>query len=99
MDTTTKSGFNIRLQEITKAFVASEGPIKATELAVLVASSEEGSRINRADHISDVIDQLVWAGEIIEVEYVLPHMNYRCKSMLFPAGTKVRIVNSKPPDV
>lgn len=37
----------------------------------------------------DCIQELVDEGEIMEIEYVLPHMDYRTKSMYFPKGTKV----------
>lgn len=32
--------------------------------------------------------ELVKSGEIIELEYILPDMDYRVKSIYFPKGTK-----------
>lgn len=34
------------------------------------------------------LDKLVSEGEIEEIEYILPRMNYRVKSIYFPKGTK-----------
>jgi hypothetical protein len=44
-----------------------------------------------ADNYQEAISQLVTEGRLIDLEYVLPHMNYRVKSMLFPAGTEIKI--------
>lgn len=38
-----------------------------------------------------VVEELIKQGEIVEVEYILPHMPYRIKSFLLPKGTKVII--------
>ena len=40
-------------------------------------------------NVPDLVEKMVLAGEIIEVEYITPQMNYRTKSLLFPKGTKV----------
>lgn len=36
----------------------------------------------------DTLQFLPDTGEIIEIEYVIPHMSYRVKSLYFPIGTK-----------
>ena len=41
--------------------------------------------------MADLIENLVASGRLIEVEYVLPGMDYRAKSLLFPADAEVRI--------
>ena len=41
--------------------------------------------------IVQVIDYLVRTEQLIEVEYVLPQMDYRIKSFLLPANTKVTL--------
>lgn len=42
-----------------------------------------------------LINELVLQGEIVEVEYVLPTMTYRIKSLYFPKGTEVTIPSKK----
>ena len=42
-----------------------------------------------------IMEELVAAGEIIEVEYVLPSMDYRTKSMFFPKKTEIKIRKNK----
>lgn len=41
-----------------------------------------------------IIEEAVRRGRLIEVEYVLPTMDYRAKSFLLPAGTRVEIIPS-----
>lgn len=41
----------------------------------------------------DLVEELVDEDRLVEVEYVLPDMNYRCKSFLLPKGSKVRVKN------
>jgi hypothetical protein len=62
------------------------GPIKATEIVVRFMTNNEPDQ-----NITDVLDELVKNGDIIEVEYTLPQMNYCVKSMYFPKGTEVQI--------
>lgn len=66
-----------------------DGPIKGVDIAVECAAAhiEDIS----AKDITDTLEQLVQQGKIIEVEYVLPSMNYRVKSIYFPKGTEVRL--------
>jgi hypothetical protein len=41
--------------------------------------------------IPDLIEELVQEEKLVEVEYVLPAMNYRIKSFLLPAGTEIKM--------
>jgi hypothetical protein len=34
------------------------------------------------------LDNLVATGKIVELDFILPHMDYRIKSIYFPKGTK-----------
>ena len=43
--------------------------------------------------ITYCIEELVKEGKIMEVEYEVPQMNYRTKSIFFPANTTLRIIN------
>lgn len=39
--------------------------------------------------LPELIEELVKEERILEIEYVLPSMNYRIKSFLLPAGTQI----------
>ena len=60
------------------------GPIKATELVVRLIDIQ-------GTNITDILDELVKNGDIIEVEYTLPQMDYRVKSLYFPKGTIIGV--------
>lgn len=40
------------------------------------------------DSFNLILEELVKEERIIELEYILPNMEFRIKSMYFPAGTK-----------
>jgi hypothetical protein len=42
-----------------------------------------------SNYFQNIMDDLVKSGDIIEIEYILPNMSYRIKSMFFPKGTSV----------
>ena len=67
------------------------GPIKATELIVKLIEIHDISQNNL---ILDILNELVKNGDIIEVEYTLPQMNYRIKSLYFPKRTEIQIINN-----
>lgn len=77
--------------------------VKATELVASVVEKvlrDESAKTEREyridfDMIAPVIHELVTKGEILEVEYVVPNMNYRIKSMYFPKGTLLGRVKIK----
>lgn len=56
--------------------------MKAVELAGLAALS-----FSCDESVVLLLDELVREKSIVEVEYVLPNMSYRIKSMFFPKGT------------
>lgn len=37
------------------------------------------------------LEELVNSKELVEVEYILPTMDYRIKSLFFPKGTKINL--------
>lgn len=61
---------------------------KATELIVRVVSKDHKIP---GEKILSTLERLVKDQKIIEVEYVLPDMDYRCKSLYFPLGTTFTI--------
>jgi hypothetical protein len=67
---------------------------KAVELVteVNILLSETGSEF--PTDLPAIIDQMVKDGELVEIEYVLPDMNYRIKSFYLPKGTEIISVGS-----
>jgi hypothetical protein len=62
--------------------------IKAVKLAMNVMSVINPQRFHAEDYHKE-IDSLVADGEIIELEYMVPEIEYRIKSIYFPKGTKI----------
>lgn len=42
-------------------------------------------------NVPELLDQMVKEGKIIEIEYTLPEMTWRCKSFYLPGGADVWI--------
>lgn len=75
-------------RELVRNIVEESTGIKAVELATAVVwAIEEKERKQNYDIWKDALDPLIEAGEIVELEYVLPTMDYRIKSIFFPKGT------------
>lgn len=66
--------------------------VKGTEIPLLL--SEEVRLSNCATKLSTILEDLVKEGEIVEVEYTLKTMDYRAKSMFFPWGTSVNVIDN-----
>jgi len=66
--------------EIVEVVRALQG-CKATEVAVHLK--------NPPQDLAEVIDTLISSGELIEVTYILPNLEYRAKSFLLPKGTEL----------
>uniref|UniRef100_A0A6M3L8D9 Uncharacterized protein n=1 Tax=viral metagenome TaxID=1070528 RepID=A0A6M3L8D9_9ZZZZ len=62
--------------------------IKGTELVVKIIS--ESDVLIHTDVVK-VIEELMEQGEMIEIDYVLPSMEYRIKSFYLPKGTSISI--------
>lgn len=74
------------LKDLIARTVASKQGCKATELVsipdIVMATTKDTD-------ITNLIEQMVADGELVEVEYVLPNLQFRVKSFLLPAGTKL----------
>ena len=68
--------------------------IKAVELICRVAPIIYESDCRLQGDITAMLEQLVKEGEVVELELLLPHANDRIKSMYFPKGTELRIMES-----
>ena len=65
------------------------GPLKGTELITKIMTEilfEDFSEYVVA------LSELISRREVLELEYVLPHMSYRTKSMYFPKHTHIKAV-------
>ncbi len=66
--------------------------IKATEL--ITAVYDEAKEHSLEEHnIVVYVEELVFENEILEIEYTLPLMSYRLKSIYFPIGTTIKTIN------
>ena len=65
---------------------------KATELIAHVAEKLEEEFANH--DFMKALNELLEAGELEEVEYVLPQMDYRAKSFLLPKNTQIFLGSS-----
>lgn len=76
-----------------KEFINNSNGIKATDLILkLISTNPLPEDLN---YIS-CIEKLVQDGDIIEIEFNVPKMDYRIKSFYLPHGTRIKIVdNSK----
>jgi hypothetical protein len=85
------------VRQLILTTVTNKPGIKATELVVevMMLLSESGSTLperGSGEGIVNTLNDLVSEQEVVEVEYVLPTMTYRVKSLYFPKGTKVKLV-------
>ena len=91
------------VEEIVLNILKDYGAMKGTELVTMIIKTictrdehnESSSFITKellSIPVPDVLNNLVANGQIREVEYVLPHMRYRTKSIYFPSTTEINIV-------
>lgn len=77
-------------ERITEIVVVTQG-IKGVELGARLATERLDLTI---DQILIAVQDLVDTGELVEIEYNLPEMNYRTKSFYLPKGTEVRCLQN-----
>lgn len=78
------------LDQYIMSVVEDKAPIKGVDLAVEIAKHQHG--VTETD-ITQSLGRLAAAGLIQEIEYVLPKMSYRVKSIYFPEGTKLKVIS------
>ena len=81
-------------QAIREIVEARQG-CKATELVVFL-TEEHPELLVMLGETPEAIEELVHEGELVEVEYVLPTMDYRVKGFLLPRGSQVVVHDGKP---
>ncbi len=75
-------------QVILKCIDDSTG-IRGVELALAVLNKTMPHYFE-SSYYQECLEELVKSGEVVEVEYVLPEMSYRVKSIFFPKGTQIK---------
>jgi len=75
------------IKETVKEIVNKSQGLKAVELSMRVLT--ETKYDVKSEDIIKTIEDLVREGEIVELEYILPQMDYRIKSIYFPKGTNI----------
>jgi len=83
------------IEQAIKSTINSTPGIKSVDL-VLHVIGLLGGKLNTAHYFHE-IERLVFKKEIVVVNYVLPEMNYRMKTMYFPGGTSVEIEEVETP--
>ena len=80
-----------KYREMVRVAVNESTGIKAVQLAteIAVTMHKAGEQATKYDIWEDALDLLIETGEIIELEYILPDVDYRLKSIFFPKGTKI----------
>ena len=77
---------NDEIKESIIRLVKDSTGIKATELIAKLATHDD--RYPQDEDILELIEQVAVAGDILELEYLVPQMDYRIKSIYFPKGTE-----------
>jgi hypothetical protein len=70
--------------------VRENAPIKSTDLVVHLCDVFHASEIP-LESINEYIEHLVKENMIVALEYTLPDIDYRIKTLYFPGGTKCKI--------
>jgi hypothetical protein len=80
----------LEFQELLVRRITELQGCKATEL---VSDEEVVKALMVNDDISllDALDAIVTTNRIVEIEYVLPELDFRVKSFYLPANTQVRV--------
>lgn len=85
-----------KMKEAILKIIESQPGIKAVELMVKLTVDAKGKiEYTEMDHS---LKELINDGSIVEVEYILPSMDYRIKSLYFPKGTQVTVKTTEVKD-
>lgn len=87
MDEIQQDTSEIPLRETILALINANSGLKAVELVCKVMGVVNPLMFKNIEY-QDTLEQLLKEGEIVELEYILPQLNYRVKSLYFPKGTK-----------
>lgn len=74
------------MKELILKYIEANAGIKSVDLVIKIMENINPSEFLYTEYTNAVM-QLLLSGEITELEYTLPHMEWRIKSMYFPKGT------------
>ena len=77
-----------------KTFINCSHGVKATDLILKLISNNP---ITDDLNYITCVEELVKSGDIIEIEFTVPQMDYRIKSFYLPVGTRIKIVDKSKP--
>lgn len=80
-----------KVKEMIVNIVEEHNHCTAAEVAVEVTSNLDHSAEPRFDFY-EIIEELIKEGRISGLEYIVPNFEYRVKLLLFPKGTKARLL-------
>jgi len=78
-------------QEAILQVINSHNGIKGTELVMKVLELVHCELYLKKENYNEILDKLVESGEITEIEYSVPSMNYRIKSFYLPKNAQISI--------
>ena len=78
-----------RLTDAILYIVDSKGAIKSVDLAIAVVQLMHPIEYDSKDYL-EMLKELVGGDKLVEIEYILPNMPDRVKSVYFPVGTITR---------
>lgn len=84
---------NEDIRGITLRLVNESTGIKAVELLVQVVRFCVNNKIRQPESLefAHLLEDMVFTKEIVEVEYIIPSVDYKVKSIFFPKGTQITI--------
>jgi hypothetical protein len=83
-----------QLQVAIAHILSVHGPMKGVDLCLKVMAHLHPALFEREEY-ELVLQNMVAAGDILEIEYILPSMDYRIKSIFFPKGTRFPLDESR----
>jgi predicted component of type VI protein secretion system len=81
-----------KAKKIIVKLVEEKNGIKSVDLSMDLLDADKSLFLEVNSQISNIIDDLVQEGKITALNYTVPTMDYRLKTILFPKGTKVEFV-------
>jgi hypothetical protein len=76
------------MREILLNMIRNNPGIRGIDLVLKIMGEVNPTRFDY-DEYSRELTQLIIDDEVVEIEYILPEMEYRVKSIYFPKGTKI----------
>ena len=88
MDEIQQDTTEVSLRKVILVLVNANQGLKAVELVCKVMGVINPLMFREMDYNSE-LEKLVKEGELVQIEYVLPQLNYRVKTIYFPKGTVI----------